>query len=177
MNEDESTQALSDKVLDRANQLRFTRPRNFTRAPAVGEGKPAEGWLPRRVWESWHRDASTLDATARSHLEDWIGRLNDILDGLGRPFGHRVQQAILAYAANLPAVERHPGDGAAIAFIDQLELRILPKLRGLDTGAAERKLNDLERLLQEPQLSDSAVLTAFRQAREAELFTWPGAAR
>jgi predicted nucleic acid-binding Zn-ribbon protein len=177
MNEDESTQTLSDKVLDRANQLRFTRPRRFARAAPAGAGSPADGWLPRRVWQSWHRGSDALDTSARSRLEGWIGRLNDILDRLGRPFGHRVQQAILEYAANHPAVGRNPVDGVGMAFVDQLELRTLPKLRGLDTRIAQSGLDDLERLLREPELSDDPVLTAFNQARQAELFAWPGAAR
>jgi hypothetical protein len=177
MNEDESTQTLSDKVLDRANQLRFTRPRSFTKASLADVGRPAEGWLPLRVWQGWHRRADALDPSARSRLEDWIGRLNEILDGLGRPFGHRVQQAILDYAANHPAVGRYPIDGAGIAFVDQLELRTLPKLRGLDTRVAESGLDDLGSLLREPQLRDDAVLKAFDRARQAELFAWSGTER
>ncbi len=56
MNEDEFTQTLSDKVVDRANVLRFARPRKLV-SPTVDEGAErvsgVDKWLPFSVWKSW----------------------------------------------------------------------------------------------------------------------------
>src|SRR6056297_1826873 len=59
MNEDESTQSLSDKVVDRANVLRFAAPRNI--AASSGEGEIAEPRaLSRAQWQGWLREIGTL---------------------------------------------------------------------------------------------------------------------
>ena len=74
MNEDESTQTLSDKVVDRANVLRFARPRKLV-SPMVNEGTERvsgqDKWLPFSVWKSWlRRDAPGGGDT----LDNWRGR-------------------------------------------------------------------------------------------------------
>jgi hypothetical protein len=180
MNEDETTQTLSDKVLDRANLLRFARPRMFGEtAPAAAEGA-RKGWLSAKVWKSWQREPSELDAGGhRNQLDSWIATLNDALDRVGRPFGHRVQQALLAYAANHPGVLSRETP-VAEAFVDQLEQRILPKLRGVDPQADDVRggLDDIERLLRSDEdLRDDALLAALERARSQDLFVWSGVQR
>ena len=52
MNEDESTLTLSDKVLDRANVLRFPRPGELRDTPPAdsASGAHAKGYLPKSKW-------------------------------------------------------------------------------------------------------------------------------
>ena len=179
MNEDESTQSLSDKVLDRANLLRFARPRSFEPAMAAGAVTPLDGFLPKRLWDGWRREPTALSTSARRDLDGWIKELNAALDRLGRPFGHRVQQAILAYAANHPGLTS--GDGGALAeiFVDQMEQRVLPKLRGLDTSRVEitTGLDELAMLLRRIAADDRPIQEALDRARNEPLFVWAGAQR
>ncbi len=62
MNEDESTQSLSDKVLDRSCVLRFGKPNKVrTKKPETKAGTNADPLaLPMTVWEKWCvKEAST----------------------------------------------------------------------------------------------------------------------
>lgn len=168
MNEDETTQTLSDKVVDRANVFRFTRPAELATRQDGASGRPAQGYLPLPVWRSWHRP----EANDRQ-VADWIAQLNEALDGLGRPFGHRLYQAILAYVGNHP--DAKDIRGRRQAFADQLELRIFPKLRGIEPDIQRDNLGRIHRLLEE--LGDDALTRAFDQACGRELFVWPGVRR
>ena len=98
MNEDESTLSLSDKVIDRANVMRFPKPVELKeRPPRPDSANVAEGYLPKKQWlRSWMRDAERLDGGQHSRAIDIITSLNGTMDELGRPFGHyRMAQAML----------------------------------------------------------------------------------
>lgn len=178
MNEDESTQTLSDKVLDRANVLRFGKPalrrdQKKPRMTALNGNTPLSG----TIWESWkkHDIQPCVDACS-----DWTRRLNDALSGLGRAFGFRVEEAIYSYVANYP--DMRPGnDAMRHAFADQVEQKILPKLRGCDMGmnASAISLDTIEDVIRE--LEDDALMEAFRLARERAgetgIFLWQGVTR
>ena len=86
MNEDESTQTLSDKVIDRANVLRFGRPEKMISDLPVAVQK-SEEFLPLSVWKSWKKNHDFLEPRARGEIEGWIEELNNGLDDIGRPFG------------------------------------------------------------------------------------------
>src|SRR6056297_3952715 len=91
MNEDESTQSLSDKVVDRANILRFSAPRRLIDGHAEGEVEPTVA-LSRRTWERWGRSGASLAENSRV-----IGRVEQMVDLMRefkRPFGHRLGRAI-----------------------------------------------------------------------------------
>ncbi|TCO83643.1 hypothetical protein EV699_10127 [Plasticicumulans lactativorans] len=187
MNEDESTQTLSDKVLDRANLLRFPRPEKLAGETLASGGEPAEGFLPASRWHAWRRSFGTLPATLREPVERWIHDLNEHLDGLHRPFAHRVNQAMLAYIANYPGVaepmaQTSPLDQARIAFADQLEQRILPKLRGIDLGdSGVTQHLDRIRALIDNELHDATLARAFQRAAQDDgsgrPFVWKGVRR
>ena len=51
-----------------------------------------------------------------------IGELVRIMQGFGRPFGHRLNQAIWAYVANYPS-EGNPVTDARVPLADQIEFR------------------------------------------------------
>ena len=180
MNEDESTQTLSDKVLDRANLLRFSRPAKLMDKPLRDEaGCPATGYLSAKVWHQWRRD--TIDPSIGNSIGEWIKELNDALDGLGRPFAHRVNQAILAYVANYPVVHNKT-ESAQFAFSDLLAQRILPKLRGieLDNEVLKPYLKRIKDLISN-KLNDQQLADAFDKAvhddGSGRPFIWTGVRR
>src|SRR5437764_10438422 len=66
MNDDESTQALSDKVLDRGNVMQFAAPREFNKAePLVNVARPhhAQSFAS---WRSWVRPINSLGDAQRA---------------------------------------------------------------------------------------------------------------
>lgn len=170
MNEDESTQTLSDKVLDRANLLRFAPPATFEPlAPAtdVASAPP----LSFSQWREWRRPQHDRVGETGAIVD----RMGAIMGRLGRPFGYRLRGAILAYVAN------YPGDWRT-ALGDQVEMRLLPKARGVDVDeggeAGLRELMDVAR----GDLDDTALAEAIedsmkRSHDEGGRFAWRGVAR
>jgi hypothetical protein len=178
MNEDESTQSLSDKVLDRACVMRFGRPRDLTIRPEASRARPSvnlEG-LTYRQWEEWCNCKLSSDELEK--VQKWIKRLNDIMEKLNRPFGHRVGQAIAQYIANYP---RDTGSDLTkrlnFAMADQIEQRILPKLRGIDLEEQSGHIAEIRTLVDE--LKDASLLKAFDASsnKEANTFIWRGVDR
>ena len=176
MNEDESTQSLSDKVVDRANLLRFAAPKTIATPRAAGAAGPSEA-ISRKVWEAWLREPSTLggaDEAVGRRLE----RLVELMRGLGRPIGHRLGRAIMAYVANYPREGERPAVDAAIA--DQVEMRLLPKLRGVEVELAGNALEQLrdfvERDLSDPVLAQ-AITDSVDASRDTGQFAWRGVGR
>lgn len=178
MNEDESTMTLSDKVIDRAGVMRFSRPRNLADSAPKGVDPAslrASGYLSRSAWNKW------IDANSQRRVPDeisgWVEDLNLALAQVGRPFGYRVRDAIAAYICQYPdASER----GIKWAFADQIEQRILPKVRGLDL--AERGVSDAIEGIAEvvSHLEDDSLASAINDARNnasGHLFLWGGVER
>ncbi len=172
MNEDESTQSLSDKVIDRANVLRFGAPKNL-HASTAQTGQPSGQFLPRTTWEGWVKE---FDGSAHASERQALSEINEQLEKINRPFGHRVFRAILDYVANYPGVTTNP-ERRAHAMADQIEQKIIPKLRGLDTQD-DGVLRCLDYLsgkiggLNDPELRD-----AFERARQGHMFEWFGVKR
>ena len=179
MNEDETTQTLSDKVLDRANVIRFGKPdekakaaRDYTLASANGK------YLPRKQWESWQKIPDE-NASWFLKIVSWTQELNMALDKIGRPFGFRVQQAIGQYIANYPRVNSQ--DRFKLAFADQVEQKIIPKLRGIDLNDPNSNecLIGIEAVINElgdDELND-AFITARTESENLGMFQWRGATR
>ena len=170
MNEDETTQTLSDKVLDRSCVLRFGRPANIEKydQPDEVEGVP-EG-LPLEVWTSWIRKPHVLQGDDVDEINDWISKLLDAMEDLGRPFGHRVILAIQTYIANYP---RWVPDWKHKAMADQIEQRIMPKVRGVDIDVARIALDKIRETIR--HLGDRKLEEAFRKGREDHaVFQWQG---
>jgi hypothetical protein len=94
-------------------------------------------------------------------VDDWIDKLNDALDRLGRPFAFRVDRAIRSYVANYP---RWVNDWHKRAMADQIEQRIFPKLRGIEPeqGEAPQALGIIGRLIDE--LEDDSLKQAFQKS-------------
>jgi myo-inositol-1-phosphate synthase len=99
--------------------------------------------------------------------------LNEAMAKVGRPFGHRVDQAIKKYMGCYPGEFND-------ALSDQIEMKILPKLNGLDGQAAgfNEVINKLEDVI--ARVEDAELLDAFTQAcKEAadSFFKWRGVMR
>ena len=145
MNEDETTQSLSDKVLDRANVLTFGKPQqlklreeasnNNTSVPSV------EGYVSYSQFQGWMRKPVPTSETV-TKLRSYLDRANAIMDELGHPFAHRVYQAITRYVVNYPGIE---GNEAAFnaALADQFGQKLLPKLRGLMLDECNEQLEEV----------------------------------
>lgn len=170
MNEDESTQSLSDKVKDRANVLRFGRPKELSGAAANKEAffkKYTNRMMSESMWKKW---ISTSGDGGISNLGQQMDEINSYLAELGRPFAHRMWNTVTAY------IRQYPGDKHD-ALIDQIEMKILPKLAGLDMAdpTINRVMNNLAdylHKLEEPKLND-----AFDVACKRDFFAWQGIER
>jgi hypothetical protein len=87
MNDDESTQSLSDKVLDRGNVLQFPAPEQFAQAtPQQAEtATEAQSFAEWRGWIAPGRARELPQA-----VDEVIGKLAGIMKDFGKPFGHRL---------------------------------------------------------------------------------------
>ena len=183
MNEDESTQALSDKVLDRANVLRFGRPPEGISSPNLGTAKGTQNgqFLSFSDWEKhWLKRPPAAGNRWDNDVNRWINTVNEALDQIGRPFGYRVQQAIGEYILQYPGVDG--GRIYANAFADQVEQKVLPKLRGIDLteNASKEALNKVQGVLEELGDDDEPLLEAFQKSKDDEssgTFVWRGVTR
>lgn len=145
MNEDETTHALSDKVLDRGNVIRFPRPSEL--ASRGSYDLPAqERWISGKMWEGWKRSPDDLPTEVRTGISNQMTALNGALSEVRRAIGHRVFQATEYYMANHPAMAECMGGNKnekqktnipkwAEVFADQFEQRLVPKLRGIDASS------------------------------------------
>jgi peptidoglycan hydrolase CwlO-like protein len=163
MNEDESTQSLSDKVLDRACVLRFGKPDTYVMNQidtSDFSGQP----LSFELWGNW----LAKDISADRGLEDFVKEMGEVLHKVGSPFGHRVSQGIVEYVCQYPGANKND------AMADQVEQKILPKLRGKDMNAVGEALDQLEGAVD--RLDDDLLLSAIREGRQAGTgtFIWRG---
>lgn len=175
MNEDESTQSLSDKVVDRANVIRFAAPRQIISGAARGRA-PATEALKRSTWEKWAkpRRSDGERETAQSKIEEMV----DIMKSFGRPFGHRLGRAMLSYVDRYPVTEGEPNI-VNRALADQIEMRLLPKLRGIEVEARSNELTKLQTFV--AGIGDDALAEAIKKSVEAAeatgQFVWLGVSR
>ena len=175
MNEDESTQSLSDKVVDRANILRFAAPKKIKSSQAEGS-VDEQIVLSRQTWEGWVRPVSRAesDPAVVQNLDRMVGVMRDFK----KPFGHRLGRAVLAYVSNYPEVEG--GDKTKDALADQVEMRLLPKLRGVDVELAGPQFAQLRSFV-ERDLGDDALADAIKESidlsTETGQFVWSGVTR
>lgn len=168
MNEDESTQSLSDKVLDRASVLRFGKPQ-LTQSiqPDFSQFQEHDA-LTFDTWNVWKDDRNIAGAHT---ADEYIPKLNDLMEKVGNPFGHRISQSIANYVSLYPD-RSHRGVNLAIA--DQIEQKILPKLRGLDLEVDRHHFTELINIVE--KLDDHALLNELRQRTQSGTgaFLWRG---
>ena len=176
MNEDESTQSLSDKVVDRANVLRFAAPKKIHSAVAQTSVSESQA-LSTAQWGRWAREASEVQDEPL--VKDGIDRMVRIMQDFHRPFGHRLGRAITAYVANYPVLEA--GRDLRQPLADQIEMRLLPKLRGLDVQTYDATFQTLQDYV-ENGLNDGDLANAIGESVRAAQdgsgqFVWNGVTR
>jgi prefoldin subunit 5 len=175
MNDDESTQSLSDKVLDRSNVMQFAAPESFAKPTENVAASVASDYRSFREWHSWIKPSAALTGGDRDKADRTIKQLAVIMERCGRPFGHRLNESILTYVANYP---RHQNAGVAEALTDQVEFRILPKLRGLTIEEHQSEFADLAKFVHD-DLQDHAFAKRLNelvesQRRRSGQFNWRG---
>jgi hypothetical protein len=172
MNEDESTQSLTDKVIDRSNAIHFGRPKSL-RARPTGAIIAREQKISFETWKGSIQPGLNPDSRVAQIVDGYLTRLNESFDRIGRPFGHRAFAATCAYIANHPKGLSDELAGMT-ALSDQIAMRFLPKLRGLDLNEYEQEINSIR--LQLAELEDEAVIRAFDAAadRDKGYFQWRG---
>lgn len=173
MNEDETTQSLSDKVIDRANVLYFGKPEklNYQRQEIDAQ----DNWAPinKNLWENWTAEPNENTINDFDAINQLLNDINTTLSDLGRPFGWRTYKAIMSYIANHPAVHIH-GEPGIKPLSDQVAMRVMPKLRGLDLGEYADVFNRLGNQLSD--INDDNLTEAFRKAQNSAMgfFDWRG---
>lgn len=175
MNEDESTMSLSDKVIDRAAVMQFGKPESFAGREHGGEPKRASTYLSKATWTDWISDGENRQTPkiARSVIQ----RLNAALSEIGRPFGYRSSDAMEAYVRQYPTQNE---EGHRDALADQIEQRIMPRLRGIDVNEDHASSALDEILSTVDELGDRELHDAIDKARNAhsgQLFQWAGVVR
>ncbi|MBR1871229.1 MAG: AAA family ATPase [Kiritimatiellae bacterium] len=183
MNEDESTQALSDKVLDRANVLQFGLPGTLADAKAVTKAPDKDAFVKSwqggrracaRGWDKWCKPLS--QATDGREEIDFLNRTARpvlmALDKVNRAYGYRVDQAMKLYVLNYPGNWKH-------AVSDQLEMKILPKLNGVELQ--DERFAEVRKAVEEAIAStgDERLENAFDASCKADatFFKWRGVMR
>ncbi|MBE9168941.1 hypothetical protein IQ238_15950 [Pleurocapsales cyanobacterium LEGE 06147] len=177
MNEDETTQSLSDKVLDRANVLTFGKPQQLKlREEANSNGSSAgsfQGYVSYSQFEGWMRKPEP-NSDLVSQIHHYLDNANAIMDKLGHPFAHRVYQAITRYVVNYPGVVEENSEAFNAALADQFGQKLLPKLRGLMIDECHKELENFSSIFK--QIGDRALIDAFETAKEGHFgqFQWRG---
>ena len=174
MNEDETTQALSDKVIDRANVLRFGRPGRIEDVGGEKSISQLDSKLDFSVWNSWCKSEGDLPASERDRVLESIDKLDKAMADIKRPFGFRTRNSILSYVSNYPSQD---SDAISEALADQIEQKILPKFRGLDSrdSAVKGSLSRIKSILSD--LKDNLLISAIEQSSRDGQFVWLGVNR
>lgn len=157
MNQDETTKALSDKVLDRGIVINFPRPATF-KGRKKAEKKDADLRYPLLRWDDWNEWIAKeyLSSDVIGDYKEKAEEINRSLAKVGRSLGHRVWQSIECYMANHPLVMYAEDDDAKkratkTAFEDCLVQKVMPKLRGIDTAddSGKQCLDEIQKILVE----------------------------
>jgi predicted nucleic acid-binding Zn-ribbon protein len=173
MNEDETTQSLSDKVLDRANVLTFGKPQSLElRGKQKAQSLNSTSYLAWDDFSNWMREPDPNSAIIHE-VKGYVDRANEIMEKLGHPFAHRVYQAIAKYVVNYPDAN-HNAEVRHQAIADQFGQKLLPKLRGVMVDDKRKELDEMENLVRE--LGDEPLKEAFARARQGRYggFHWQG---
>jgi energy-coupling factor transporter ATP-binding protein EcfA2 len=140
INVDETTQPISDKVMDRANTLEFFRV-DLDKIPQPGE-VPEPFVLSASTWQSYQ--ATKFDTSFRSQ----IIAISQILNKADLGLGYRVLHEIELYLANSAGLL-----DPLMAFDLQVKQRILPRVRG--SVFISEMLNELQKFLVDQKLERS----------------------
>lgn len=158
MNQDETTKALSDKVLDRGVTIYFPRPTTLIARKKLEKKEAPSHFLSTQQWYRWVKFESNLPETEHKKYKGIIESINNYLGEVGKALGHRVWQSIEYFMVNHPLVlvflvngvdDANYKKALHFAFEDQLVQKVMPKLRGIETRGIgkERCLSPILALL------------------------------
>ncbi len=158
MNQDETTKALSDKVLDRGVTIYFPRPTTLITRKELKTLDAPEYFLSTKQWHCWVELESNLQNSDQKKYKTIIEDINNYLGEVGKALGHRVWQSIEYFMVNHPLVLAFSKNGfdddnyrkaLHFSFEDQLVQKVMPKLRGIETRGIgkERCLSPIKSLL------------------------------
>lgn len=172
MNEDETTQTLSDKVLDRANVITFGKPEKLQLRQETSS-VTSSGYLAYSNFRNWVRKPDS-NSQVVEEVKAYLDLANNVMEKLGHSFAHRVYQAITQYVVNYPGIENINDEAFKFALSDQFGQKLLPKLRGVMVEDAHEELDELEQIIKD--INDPALINAFTKAREGRYgqFQWQG---
>ena len=179
MNDDESTYSLSDKVLDRANVLHFGKPQKFEDNIRYNKVPPIS--IDADTFNEWCSQEN-FPNNFPEDLRTKINTLNNALDSVGKAFGYRVNKSITQYIQMYPDIKSsaNPEERALIALADQIEMKIIPKLAGLEQNEkSDTCLSAIGNVIRDTQ--DDELIAAFKDAKDnyenSGMFLWRGVSR
>ena len=164
MNDDESTYSLSDKVLDRANVLHFGKPQKFEDNIRYNKVPPIS--IDADTFNEWCSQEN-FPNNFPEDLRTKINTLNNALDSVGKAFGYRVNKSITQYIQMYPDIKSsaNPEERALIALADQIEMKIIPKLAGLEQNEkSDTCLSAIGNVIRDTQ--DDELIAAFKDAKD-----------
>ncbi|MBB1419214.1 hypothetical protein H5187_18345 [Pseudoalteromonas sp. SG44-1] len=164
MNQDETTKALSDKVLDRGVTIYFPRPTTLIARKKLEKKEAPSHFLSTKQWHRWVKLESSLPGAEHKKYKGIIESINNHLGEVGKALGHRVWQSIEYFMVNHPLVLAFSANGfddanykkaLHFAFEDQLVQKVMPKLRGIETRGIgkERCLSPIRALLDDKKFN------------------------
>lgn len=151
MNEDETTKALSDKVVDRSTLLTFPRPRTLVSRRSDIKIPETEKRLTRGVWARWCSNTLSEEQLNSKgfDIEKYrriIEEINDQMSKVNRNLGHRVWQSIERYVFSHPLTVSNINNGSEFkkqfdsAFAEAVAFKVMPKLRGIEVSGESKKV-------------------------------------
>ena len=152
INVDETTQALSDKVIDRANTLEFFDV-DLDKIPDR-RPLPEQITLSASAWQSYFVEQPDTSYRAQ------ILTINTILKKADLGIGFRVLRDIELYLANSKNIL-----DPLVAFDLQIKQRILPRVRGSDSEAMRGMLESLIEFVKQQKLKHSQARLDEMKAR------------
>ena len=195
MNQDETTKALSDKVLDRGNVITSPRPKKLVSSNSLASIQKSLSvdvpLMTKAEWSSWI-NLLEVPESLKTNVDKYhkaVEEINDSLDGVGRTIGHRVWQSIERYLINYPDVleaigkyevmsvdegvnKKRLDKAMRLAFEDCVVQKIMPKLRGVSKkgDALSKTLTPIQNKLEELELS---IVEDYKRAVESgNNFNW-----
>lgn len=179
MNDDESTYSLSDKVLDRANVLHFGKPQKFEDNIHYNQVDPIS--ISASTFNDWCSQENFPNRFPET-LRTKINTLNEALDSVGKAFGYRVNKSITQYIQMYPGIKRAANreEQALVALADQIEMKIIPKLAGLEQNEkSDACLSAIGNMISNTH--DAELIAAFHDAKDSYenrgMFLWRGVSR
>lgn len=179
INNDETTETLSDKVLDRANFIEFGIPNDHINnwinsmkqndTESINSVKQDNKIIDVQYYNMW-----TKDKTEIGLLSDEVELLNEINKILMKQdntkgIGFRVLDHINSYMLNVP---NNLGFDRSIAFDLQIAQKIIPKIRGTVDELKDVLINEEENLISILDKSKFPITTTAlnRKVRELNLY-------